>query len=162
MVRISKEETTTIVTIGLGGTPPIITRISLHDQTFHMGIIAQTMGDRLINAQISHLIEAMETDLAMNLSTIRMETGGTMETSLVLRRLKGETSHKIIPIANQEVINLITLLSADLTINRPMTSFAPYEQKFPHNKNQISSYVVRFITTDDIINELSDLCPLNY
>ena len=116
-VRISKEETTTIVTMGLGGTRPIITRIPLQEQFLHMGIIAQTMEDRLINAQISHLIEAMETDLAMNLSTISVETGGTMETFLVLHRLKGETSHKLNPIADQEVINLITLLSADLTIN---------------------------------------------
>ena len=56
-VRISKEETTTIVTMYLGETPPIITTISLQDQTSHMGLIAQTMEDLLINAEISHLIE---------------------------------------------------------------------------------------------------------
>ena len=42
-VRISKEETTNILTMGLGEIPSIITRISLQDQTSHMGIIAQTM-----------------------------------------------------------------------------------------------------------------------
>ena len=43
-----------------------------------------------------------------------------------------------------------------------MTSLTPYEQKFTQNNNQTSSNVVRFNTTDDTINELSDLCPLNY
>ena len=46
--------------------------------------------------------------------------------------------------------------------NRPTTSFTPYEQKFPQNNNQTSSNVVRFTTTDETINEISDLCPLNY
>ena len=46
--------------------------------------------------------------------------------------------------------------------NRPTTSFTPYEQKLPQNNNQTLSNVVRFTTTDDTINELSDLCPLNY
>ena len=46
--------------------------------------------------------------------------------------------------------------------NRPTTSFTPYEQKFPQNNSQTLSNVVRFTTTDDTINELSDLCPLNY
>ena len=51
-----------------------------------------------------------------------------METFLVLRRLKEESSHKITPIANQELINLITLRSADLTIElRPVLR--------PKNKN---------------------------
>ena len=33
---------------------------------------------------------------------------------------------------------------------------------FPQSNNQTSSNVVRFTTTDDTINELLDLCPLNY
>ena len=45
--------------------------------------------------------------------------------------------------------------------NRPPTGFTSYEQKFPQNNNQTSSNVVRFITTDDTINELSDLGPLS-
>ena len=46
--------------------------------------------------------------------------------------------------------------------NRPTTSYTPYEQKFWQNNNQTSSNVGRFTTTDDTINEISDLCPLNY
>ena len=46
--------------------------------------------------------------------------------------------------------------------NRTTTSFTPSEQKFPQNNNQTASNVVRFTTTDDTINEISDLCPLNY
>ena len=41
------------------------------------------------------------------------------------------------------------------------TSSSSYEQKFPQNNNQISTNVVRFTTTDDCINELSELFPLN-
>ena len=46
--------------------------------------------------------------------------------------------------------------------NRPTTNFTPYEQKFPQNNNQTSPNVVRFTTSAAAINELSDLCPLNY
>ena len=46
-----------------------------------------------------------------------MGTGETMESFLVLHRLKEETSHKITPIANQEVANLTTRFSADLITN---------------------------------------------
>ena len=54
-----------------------------------------------------------------------MGTGETREVFLVLHRLQKETPHKIIPIANQEMNNLTTLRSADLTIDlrlalRPM------------------------------------------
>ena len=46
--------------------------------------------------------------------------------------------------------------------NRPTSGSTSYEQKFPENKNQNSSNVVRLITTNDSINESSDLWPLNY
>ena len=46
--------------------------------------------------------------------------------------------------------------------NRRTTGFTPYDQKFPQNKNQTASNVVRFTTTGDTINEISDLRPLNY
>ena len=41
------------------------------------------------------------------------------------------------------------------------TSSSSYEQKFPQTNNQTSTNVVRFTTTVDCINELSELCPLN-
>ena len=113
--KISKEETRTLLTIDLGEVPIMPTRNSLQDTTLHIGTRIQIMEDHMANAQISHSMEAMETDLEMNLSTIRLKTGKTMEIFLVLHRPKGETSHKIFPIANQEVINLTSLLSADLT-----------------------------------------------
>ena len=56
-----------------------------------------------------------EIDLEMDFSATRMGTGETIEIFLAHQRLKEEISHKITPIANQEVINLTTLLSADLT-----------------------------------------------
>ena len=66
-----------------------------------------------VNAQINHAMETMEVDLEMDLSTTRMGTRETMENFPVLHRLKGGTSHKIIPTANQEIISLTALLSAD-------------------------------------------------
>ena len=37
-----------------------------------------------------------------------------------------------------------------------------YEKKFPTSNNSSRPNVVRFTTTDDEINELWGLCPLNY
>ena len=37
----------------------------------------------------------------------------------------------------------------------------PYEQRFPRTNDQSGSHAVRFTTTEDSINVLSDLCPLN-
>ena len=101
---------------------PHLFRISLHDQTLHIGRTIRIIKEIMTNAQTSHLLESMETDLEMNLSTIRMETGETMETSRVLHRLQGETSPKISHTADQEVINPTTLLSADLTIDPRLVS----------------------------------------
>ena len=39
--------------------------------------------------------------------------------------------------------------------------FVPCEQRFPRTNDQSGSHAVRFTTTDDSINALSDLCPLN-
>ena len=39
--------------------------------------------------------------------------------------------------------------------------FIPYEQRFPRTNDQSSSHAVRFTTTDDSIDALSDLCPLH-
>ena len=103
-------------TIDLGEHLLLPTRIFRQDQTLHMGITIRIMEGRMINAKISQLTETMEIDLETDLSTTRMGTGETMEIFLVLRRLKEEASHKITSIANQELTNLITLRSADLTI----------------------------------------------
>ena len=123
--KISKEETRILPTIDLGEIPLIPTKISVQDSILHIGTTVRMIEDHMTNAQISHLLEAMATDPGMNLSTIRMGTGGTMETFLVLHQIQGETSHKTILIANQEMINLTTLRSADLAIDlrqalRPM------------------------------------------
>ena len=119
---IFKEETRTLLTIDLGEVPLLLTRISLQDQTSQMGITIRTMEDHMINAQVNRSIETIETGLEMDLSTIRVETGETMESFLVLHRPKGETSHKISDIANQEVTSLTILLFADLTINLQLIS----------------------------------------
>ena len=115
--KFSKEETTTMLTMGLGEIPPIISRIFLQDQTSHIGTTAQTMENHLINAQISHLLETVEIDLEMRRSTTRMGAGEAMEIFPVLRQLKEEIYHKIFHTANREVISLTILPSADLTID---------------------------------------------
>ena len=68
---------------------------------------------------------------------------------------------KITHIANQEVINLTTLLSADLTIELRLV-LRSTNKTFSKTKNQRASNVVRFTATDDTTQEISDLCPLNY
>ena len=93
---------------------PHLLETSLQGPTSNMRTVTRTTEDHMINASISHSTEMKEIALEMDLLTIRMGSGETMEIFLVLHRLKEETSHKIIPIANQEVINLSTLLSADL------------------------------------------------
>ena len=115
--KTSKGETRISRTTDLGEHLSLPTRVSLQDQTRQMGITVRIMKDRMINAKISHLTETMEIGLETDPSTTRMGTGETMEIFLVLRRLKEETSHKITSIANQELTNLITLRSADLTID---------------------------------------------
>ena len=61
-VRI-KGEITTIITMGLGEIPPMITKTSPQDRTSDMGIIAQITEDHLTNEQISRLTGTMEIDL---------------------------------------------------------------------------------------------------
>ena len=115
--RTSKKEVITTLRRDLREIPPQVITTSLQDPTSHMGITIRKMKDHMTNAQISQLLEAMDIDFEMNLSTIRLGTSETMEDFLVLHRLKGEISHKISHTANQEVINLTILLSADLTID---------------------------------------------
>ena len=120
--KISKEETRTTITMGSAEIFPLPTRFSLQDSTLHMGITIRIREDHMTKDQISHSKEATVPDLEMNLSTIRKEAGETMEDSLVLHRPKGETSHKTFHTANQEVIGLTTLPSADLTIDLRLVS----------------------------------------
>ena len=119
--KISKEETRTLPMIDSGEVLLLVTKISLQDPTLHIGTTIRVIEDHSINAQISHLIETMETDPDMNLSTTRMGTGGTMGTFPVLHQIQEEISHKRIPIANQEMNNPTTLRSADLTIDLRQT-----------------------------------------
>ena len=82
-----------------------------------MRTITRTKDDHMLNAYISHSIEMRDIDFEMDLSRTRMGTGKTIENFLVLYRLKEMTSHKITPIAKQEVFNITTLRFANLTIN---------------------------------------------
>ena len=86
--KISKEKIRTTIAMDLGEILPLPTRVSLQDQTLHMGTTVRTTEDDMFNAQISQSIETMEIDLEMDLSTTRMLTGETMETFVVLHRLK--------------------------------------------------------------------------
>ena len=93
--KFSKGETRILPRIDLGEHLLLPTRISLPDQTLHMGITIRIMEDRMINVKISLSTETMEIDLEMDLSTTRMGTGETREYFLVLRLVKEETSPKI-------------------------------------------------------------------
>ena len=101
------------------------------------------MEDHMINAQISHSMEAIEIDTELDLSIFRMGPGETKETSLVLHRLKGETSHRIVYTASQGVISLTFLLSADLTIDlRRVLRLT--NKKFP--KTITRRHLIRFLS----------------
>ena len=115
--KVSKKEIRITIMIDLQEVFPYNIRTFLQGQPPHMRTIFRTKEDHMIYNQISHLIETMEIDLEMDLSTNRMGTGETMETFHVLHRLQGEDSHKQIHTANQQLINPTTLPSADLTIN---------------------------------------------
>ena len=88
--KISKEERRTTLTMDLGEIQPLLIRILLPDQTSRMGTTIRTMEDHMINAQISHSIEAMEIDIEMNFSKIRMETVEITEKLLILHRPKAK------------------------------------------------------------------------
>ena len=133
-VRISKEKTRTLPMIDSGEVPLMATKVSFQDPILHMGTTVRMIEDHLTNAQISHLIETMETDPDMNLSTTRMGTGETMEIFLVLHQIQEETSRKTTPIANYEMINLTTLRSADLTIDQRLVLH-------PMNKNSLQATI---------------------
>ena len=46
--------------------------------------------------------------------------------------------------------------------NRDPSNNKPYDKKFPTSNDGNQPNVITFTTTDDEINELSGLCPLNY
>ena len=126
-----------------------------------MRTITRATEDHMINAQISHSIEMTEIDLEMDLSTTRTNgnwrnNGNFSRSPSTQRRDLSQNDSYRQPRSDQP--NNSAFRRSD---NRPTISFTAYEQKFPQNNNQTSSNVVRFTTTDDTINELSDHCPLN-
>ena len=146
--KITEEETRTTPTKDLGEVPLLFTRTSPDDPTSHMGTAIQKSQIILINAQNNHSIGMMETDLEMDLSATRMRTAETMETFPVLHQLKGETPYKIIPIANQEVIGLTTLLSTDLTIGLRLVSCSMNKS---FRKTIIRHYLMWFVSPQSTI-----------
>ena len=144
----SKEETRTLSMIDSGEIPLIATKISLQDPTLHIGTTVPMIDDHSIDAPISHLIETMETDPDMNLSTTRMGTGGTMETFLVLHQIQEETSHKTIPIVHQEMNNLTTLRPAGLTIDLQQT-LHPMNRNF--RRTIIGHHLMWFVSLQPMI-----------
>ena len=90
---------------------------SFHGPTPHMRTITRRTEDHMINAQISPSIDMIDIHLKMDLLTNRMGTGEQMGIFLVHHRLKEETSDRINPIVNQEVINLTTLRPLDKIID---------------------------------------------
>ena len=70
--KFSKEGIRITIRIDLLEIFPHLIGIFLHDQTSHMGITIRTMEDYMVNAQINHSLETIETYLEMDLSTIRM------------------------------------------------------------------------------------------
>ena len=120
--KISREDTRTILPIDLGEIPALLIRTFPRGQSSHMGVTIRLLEDHMINAQISHSIEAMVIDLEMDLPTIRMEPGKTMGTSLVLHWLKVDFSQNS---SNRQPKRV--LRRSD---NRSTTALHPTNQKF--------------------------------
>ena len=127
---------------------------------FLQGLAAEWYDNNLTNAQINHLIETMDLGSQMGLSTISTEIVETLKISHVLRVFKLEISRRVFKSAQQEVINLTILPSADLLNDRRVVSHLS-KKKLPQTKNETPSNVVRFTTTNDSINDLSEPCPLS-
>ena len=159
--KIFKEETRTLAMIDSGEAPLIAAKISLQDPILHIETTVRKTDDHLINVQISHLIETMETDPqheSFNNQNGNWRNNGNFSRSPSNPRRDFSQNNSYRPPRNEQSNNLAFRRSD----NRPTANFTSYEQKFPQNNNQTSSNVVRFTTTDDTINELSDFCPLNY
>ena len=92
--KISKEETRTTLMMDLREIPPQLIRISLPDQSSPIGATIRIMEDHMINVHVSLPIETLETDIEMDLSTIRITTGETLEIFPVLHQLKEDFSQK--------------------------------------------------------------------
>ena len=122
VVKIFRGGTRNTLTTDVRGIIHQLIGISLLDQTSLMRTTIRIMGTHIVNTQSNHSIETMDIGLEMDISRTRMETVETLETFLVLHLLKGEISHRTLHIANQEVINLTILLSADLIIDRLVVS----------------------------------------
>ena len=146
--KIFKDETRTLAMIDSGEVPLIATKISLQDPALYIETTVRTIDDHLINVQISHLIETMETDPDINLSTTRMGTGGALGTFLVLHQIQEETSYKTIPIAHQEMSNLTTSHSADLTIDLQQT-LHPMNRNF--HRTIIRHHLMWFVSPQPMI-----------
>ena len=149
--RTSKEEIRITKMMDLQEVFPQLFRISLHGQISHVEIPIRTIDDQMTNSQISLSIQAIETDLEMDLLTIKLETGETMAIFPVLHRLKGKTSHKVFHIVNQEVICPKSLLSADMTVDlRPKTLVSrPTKKSF--RKTIIRHHLMRFASPQPTI-----------
>ena len=152
--KISKGETRILLTIDLAEHLLLPTGIYLQDQTLHMGKTIRIMEDRMVNAEISHSTETME----INNSNGNWRNNGNFSHSPSTQRRDYSQKSSNCQ-SRSDWPNNSAFRRSD---NRPTTSFTPYEQKFPQNNNQTASNVVHFTTTDDTINEISDLCPLNY
>ena len=159
--KTCKEETRPTLTIDLQEISPRLIRISLQGQTAHMGTTVQITGDHMINAQINHSIEVMEIDPEMDLLTIKMGTGKKKQefsgSPSTQRRDFSQNKSYRQPRSDHPKSSALRR-----SATRPTNGFTPYEQKFPRNNNRTSSNVVRFTTTDNTNNNLSDLCLLNY
>ena len=156
-----KNEIRTTLTMDFGEKPLLLIRISLQDQTSHMGKTIRTKEHLMINAQISHSTEAMEIDLQMdfyNNQKRNWRNNGNFSRSPVTQTTNFSQSISNSEQRNDQPKNYVFRKSD----NGFTTGFIPCEQEFPQNNNQTSSDVVRLTTTDDAINELSDLCPLHY
>ena len=159
--RISREETTIVITTGLGEIPPNNYQNSSPRPNIAYGNNRPDNGrsfDQRPNRSSNRNDGNRSGKWSFNNSNEDwLNNGNFFRSRLTQRRDFSQKNSYRQPRSDQP--NNFTFRRSD---NRPSTGFTSYDQKFPQNNNQTSSNVVRLTTTDDTINELSGLCPLNY
>ena len=116
------------------------------------------LDDRSIDIRISSLAGMMTMTTGTALPEARREEPGrTLGAIHVLLLVRDEIRSQVDTISPRCLVHLIIRYSDDPTAS----GFVPYEQRFPRTIDQSGSHAVRFITTEESVNALSDLSALN-
>ena len=126
--------------------------------TTHSTLVAD---DRSIDTKISLLAAMMTMTTGTALPELRREeTGRTLGVIHVLLLVPDETHSRVDSIHPRGLVHIIIRYIDDPAAKNLAVLFRMNSGSLEKN-DQTGSHTVRFTTTEDSINVLSDLCPLN-